>query len=364
MKYNVLCITFCFLFSCYQSAQSQPVQFKDMNDREIKLDNAPQRIVVIPIPAASMLVGMDESTHHLVGMHPFAKVAAKEGMLSQMFPDIINIRSDTVGNNFMPNIETLLSVKPDLVWQWGHRGDDIITPMENVGLTVATLNYGKEVYTQKWIELMGETLDHPTKAQAMIDWRNQVINDLQQVTQNIPETEKPKVLYLLYFNSNIQTFGATSHNNFDFELAGGISLNKDLYGARNLNIEQILVWDPDIILLGNFEQGLKPQDVYDNPLLADVTAVKNRRVFKLPIGGFIWDAPNQETPLYWLWLSMIFHPKTIQWPLRELIAKHYLELYNYHVSQAQIDQILQIQLNQVSNYPLFSLNQNRGTNEQ
>ncbi|OCG05339.1 ABC transporter substrate-binding protein [Gilliamella sp. wkB112] len=363
MKYNVLFVTFCFLSSCCQNALGQPMQFTDMSNRQIKLNHEPQRVVVIPIPAASMLVGIDENTQRLVGMHPFAKVAAKEGMLSKMFPDIVNIRSDTVGNNFMPNIETLLSVKPDLVWQWGHLGNDIITPMENVGLTVATLNYGKEAYTQKWIELMGLTLDQRVKAQAMIDWRNQVINDLQQATQNISETQKPKVLFLLYFNSHIQTFGATSHNNYDFELAGGISLNKDLTGTRTLNIEQILVWDPDIILLGNFEQGLKPQDVYDNPLLADVTAVKNHRVFKVPIGGFVWDAPNQETPLYWLWLSMIFHPDTMHWPLRELIAQHYQQLYNYQVSDEQIDQILQIQLNQVSNYPSFSLATHKGNNE-
>lgn len=50
----------------------------------------------------------------------------------------------------------LCSVNPDLVWQWGHQGDDIITPMRNAGLTVATLDYGKEAYTQEWLTLMGK----------------------------------------------------------------------------------------------------------------------------------------------------------------------------------------------------------------
>lgn len=351
MKNKLLLLTFCFCYICSLSAQTTPHQFTDMNGRIVTLDKPLERVVVIPIPAASMLVGMDESTDKLVGMHPFAKVAAKEGIFSQLFPTILSVRSDTVGNNFVPNIETLLNVNPDLVWQWGHRGDDIIAPIENAGLTVATLNYGKEEYTQQWITLMGLTLDKPEKAQQMIRWRNDVIDQLQKATASL--SAKPKVLYLSQFNNSIQTFGSTSHNNFDIELAGGISLNKDITGARTLNIEQILVWDPDIILLGNFEQGLKPQDVYDNVLLSDVAAVKHKRVFKLPIGGFIWDAPNQETPLYWLWLSMIFHPDKMHWPLRQEMIKQYQMLYHSPLNQQQIDQILQIKLNQISDYDQF-----------
>ncbi len=36
-----------------------------------------KRIVVIPIPAASMLVGMDESSEKLVGMHPLQSCCAE-----------------------------------------------------------------------------------------------------------------------------------------------------------------------------------------------------------------------------------------------------------------------------------------------
>ena len=327
---------------------TQSVDFTDMSGDSIHLDAPAKRIVVIPIPAASMLVGIDESSEKLVGMHPFAKVAAREGMLGKMFAPVLQVNSNVVGNNFTPNIEALLNVEPDLVWQWGHRGDDILSPMRDAGLTVATLDYGQESYTQEWINLMGKTLGHNEKAQEMIRWRQQVIDKLSATTARIPESEQPKVLYLSHFKQSIQTFGSTSHNNADFALAGGISLNRDLTGPRTLNIEQILLWDPDIILLGNFEEGLMPADVYDNPMLSDVAAIKNKRVYKLPIGGFIWDAPNQETPLYWQWLSMIFHPETEKVQLRDEIRQRYQQLYNYDVNDAQIDGILQMEMNRES----------------
>ena len=239
------------LVGCIHSVNaSQPVDFKDMSGQQVHLSAPAKRIVVIPIPAASMLVGIDESSEKLVGMHPFAKVAARDGMLGTMFPSVLQVNSNVVGNNFTPNIEALLNVDPDLVWQWGHRGDDILSPMRDAGLTVATLDYGKESYTQEWIRLMGLTLGHDQKAAEMIRWRQSVVDHLSSTTAKIPEPEQPRVLYLSHFNQSIQTFGSTSHNNADFALAGGVSLNRDLTGPRTLNIEQILVWDPDIILLG------------------------------------------------------------------------------------------------------------------
>ncbi|WP_322928635.1 ABC transporter substrate-binding protein [Providencia huashanensis] len=329
-------------------ATSQSIDFIDMSGDKVHLSAPAKRIVVIPIPAASMLVGMDESSEKLVGMHPFAKVAAREGMLGQMFSPVLQVNSNVVGNSFTPNIEALLNVEPDLVWQWGHRGDDIISPMRNAGLTVATLDYGQESYTQEWVRLMGQTLGHNEKAQKMIEWRQHVIALLSSTTAKIPESEQPRVCSLSHCKQSLQSVGSTSHNNADFALAGGVSLNRDLTGPRTLNIEQILVWNPDIILLGNFEEGLSPEDVYQNPMLSEVTAVKNQRVYKLPIGGFIWDAPNQETPLYWQWLAMIFHPETVKVPIREEIRQRYQQLYGYNVSEQQIDGILQMGMNKKS----------------
>ena len=83
-------------------------------------------------------------------------------------------------------------------------------------------------------------------------------------------------------------------------------------------------------------------------MLSEVVAVKNHRVYKLPVGGFIWDAPNQETPLYWQWLAMIFHPEKFTVPLREEIRQRYQQLYGYQVTEDQIDGILQMEMNSES----------------
>ncbi|AJI93834.1 periplasmic binding family protein [Yersinia ruckeri] len=343
-----------FILSIYLSVPSLSLaennSFIDMNQRHVNLPAEVKRAVVIPIPAASLLASLDLGTQRLAGIHPFAKVAAQEGLLSRMFPAINQIASDTVGQGFSPNIETLLAAQPDLVWQWGHLGNDIVEPIVQAGLKVAIIlyPYHDDSRMQQWITLMGISIGQMARARQMIEWRQQTLADVIKKTAHIPGAQKVRVLYLSRFLSEIQTIGSTSHTNSDIQRAGGVSITADFGGARTINQEQIMVWNPDIILLGNFEVGLLPEHIYQSPALAEVAAVKNRRVYKIPIGGFIWDAPNQETPLYWQWLAMTFYPDNIAWPLRAEIHRQYDFLYGYRPTSQDIDGVLQLEANKAS----------------
>ena len=78
---------------------------------------------------------------------------------------------------------------------------------------------------------------------------------------------------------------------------------------------------------------LVPTQVYEASL-ADLPAVRLRRVYKVPAGGYPWDPPSQESPLYWEWLAMQLHPALPGWPLREHIRQAYQQLYGLTVDAA------------------------------
>lgn len=68
-------------------------------------------------------------------------------------------------------------------------------------------------------------------------------------------------------------------------------------GSRTeINAEQPLAWNPDVILLGDFDAAT-PADFYDDPLYASLRAVQERQVYKMPLGGYRRDPPSQESPL-------------------------------------------------------------------
>ena len=93
---------------------------------------------------------------------------------------------------------------------------------------------------------------------------------------------------------------------YAIDLAGGRNVAKDLNGTAPISIEQILAWNPDIILLNSFEAGLSRDDILEHPLLSLTPAAQTEAVYQMPIGGYRWDPPSHESPLAWLWLAQRF----------------------------------------------------------
>jgi len=327
------------------AAAGDAVSFTDQKGRRVSLPEPAERVVTIPIPAASMFMAMDGGSDRLGGMHPKSKSALEEGILKDIFPAAVDIPSDVVGQGFMPNIEELLSVDPDLVFQWAHQGDDIIRPIENAGLTVATFLYGTEEYAEEWLRIMGTVLGRTDKADALIDWRRQTRKEIEAKVAVIPQDERPRVLYFLRFLSSKTVAGTGTYNDFYIGLTGGRNPAAELPGFKEVNAEQIVAWDPEVILLNGFEGDLSPADVYADPLLADVSAVRNKRVYKVPLGGYRWDPPNQESPLMWKWLTMVFYPDRFDWPLRAEMADKYRFIYGHDLTDAETDGILRMKMN-------------------
>ena len=120
-----------------------------------------------------------------------------------------------------------------------------------------------------------------------------------------------------------------------------------------LDVEQVLSWDPEVILLGNFDAAM-PQDMYDDPVWKNIAAVRSRRVYKVPLGGYRWDPPGQESPLMWHWLSDIAFPQE-QSGLRGKITDYFRMLYNYRPTNADLDRILWTEQNrQSADYQQFN----------
>lgn len=331
------------------------VVFEDQSGRIVTLPATPQRIVTIPMPAASMLIAVDGDAHRLVGMHPQSHEAMNEGILARIFPAVRRIATDVVGSGFVPNVEEMLKVQPDLVFQWGERGDDLILPLQNAGLEVAALTYGDEADVVEWIRIMGQALNDEERSSELLNWRRASRAEVAEAVSRRRSTRGPRTLYFQRFNSGLQVSGSGTYSEFYIDLAGGENPANAISGSKVVGVEQVLAWDPEVILLNNFEPGLEPADVYDHPLLSATTAARERRVYKVPLGGYRWDPPSHESPLMWQWLAMVLHPNEVHFPMRERIGSAYRLLYGYELSPVEVDEILRIPTNgQSAHYEIFA----------
>ena len=110
-------------------------------------------------------------------------------------------------------------------------------------------------------------------------------------------------------------------------------------GLANVSIEQILIWNPDVIVTIDQEFAAS---VRSDPSWASVKAVRDNRVYLSPKMPFGWvDFPPSVNRLIGLWwLAKILYPERFPEDLRTLTQQFYSLFYHVTPTAAQIDHVL------------------------
>ncbi|MDR2507571.1 MAG: ABC transporter substrate-binding protein [Candidatus Accumulibacter sp.] len=323
------------------------------NQVETPSPGRPGRVVTLVIPAASMVIALDRGPERLIGIHPASRPEITDGILGCFFPAAKQIRADMTGEGFAPNVEALLASRPDLVVQWGDRGRAIVDPIVRAGLPVLTLHSdGGGELAAGWLRLLGRGLvDREARGEALAERFLAARDAIVKTVAEIPESLRPKAVYLYRRQGNVfQVAGKKTTVDSDIRLAGGVNPASHLPGYAQVSVEQLLAWAPDIVLLGNFDKDLRPASLFGDPVFASLPAVREKRVYLYPRGGFRWDPPSHETPLAWRWLLTLFHPDRPSASLRAEMTESYRRLYNRAPTDMEINTILRMIDNNESLY--------------
>ncbi|EBJ2068797.1 ABC transporter substrate-binding protein [Salmonella enterica] len=327
------------------NASPHAIQVTDQNQREVVIAQPPQRIITFVIPLASTIMAIDGSPERLVGMNRASVSDVTEGLLGEIFPAAKNIAADIAGEGFAPNAEAVAVARPDVVFQWGDRGDAIVAPLRKLGLPVVTVNYGDTRLASHWFTLAGEVLGKPERGRQLAQWFDEEITAVEQLAATVTPDLRPRVVYLYRVRAGLQVAGKGTSMDSDIRRTGGNNMAQSLPGFTTVDVEQLLQWNPQVILLNNFEAGLIPADLLNDPRLTAIDAIKNKRVYSYPRGGFRWEPPSQESPLTQHWLLTLFHPHIAQGNFRARLKETYQFLYHYTLSEEQIDRILKLSVN-------------------
>ena len=336
------------LIACLLATPVAAQTLEDQTGRQVQIPDHVQRVVTLPIPLASMLMAIDGGPQRLAGMHPGSRADFDYGLLGHIYPQARQTPDDMVGEGFVPNVEALASGEADLVVQWGDRSESIVKPISALGIPVITVRYGDSMLAAGWLRLLGSALGKAERGDALASWFEQRMAQIARRGAAIPLAERPRALYLYRAQAGLQVSGKGSSMDGDIVRAGGVNVAADVPGFATVNAEQLLAWDPEVILLNNFEPELNPDVIYQDPRLASLSAVRNKRVYQYPHGGFRWDPPSQETPLAVDWLFSVLHPAKAEPGLRQRVQDTYQRLYQYSLSDEELDQLLKLKTNGAS----------------
>lgn len=331
-----------------KAVTAEPINVVDQRGKTIKLTAPAGRIVVIPIPMTSVIMALDGSSERLIGIHPTAHRSIKDGFLKRIFPEALNIQADVVrGGRFNPNLESILSLKPDLVIQWIQPAE-LITTLEDAGIKTVGLinNPPTQEINERNLTILATVIGRLDRLDKLLKIHHETMRDVVRQAEKIPGGKKPRAIYFRSAVDTLRPSGSDTYNDFWINLTGGYNVAATKFkGNRGaVNAEQLIKWNPEVVFLGAFDKST-PEDFMSRPELQGLSAVRNKRVYKIPHGGYRWDPGSHESFLSWQWVAMIMHPEYYSFDLRTAMKEFYRFIYNYELVDDEVDKILQMNLN-------------------
>lgn len=335
------------LLGCLVSASTLSAQtVRTLTDQRGKTFDFPtpaNRVATIAIPLFWTFMTVDGSDKRVVGANSVALAQMRDGIAGKVFP-----RSSTVstaitrGGTFTPNIEALLALRPDAVFQWADRGDELVASLDRAGLrAIGVKNTSSESDIEAWMRMSGVVSGRQARADSIIRWMRTANRRFDSLTSSIPAKDRPRVLMLIEYSRTLRIDGPKSYSTPIIERAGGVNVAT---ADGTVGLEQALVWNPDVIFLSHFE-AKRPADLIADPRWSQTSAARSGRVYKLPFGVTRWGGYGAESPLLLAWMTDLLQPSRFQLPLRNEMRAAYRTLYRHDISDAELDQVLQMREN-------------------
>ena len=232
-------------------------------------------------------------------------------------------------------------VQAMLIWDYQVPGKE---QLDKMGVCPVMVQNKTVDDLKKSLSAVGQLLGKEDRADSFIKAYDESYEYMQSKQEDVKKLPKVPVLYLRDGKLKIQ--GADNFIKEALDLAGAQNIIGD---GKTITMEEVIAQDPQIILLSDFDP-IVPDDLYENRLSgqdwSNVSAVKNKQVYKMPLGIYRWDAPGVETPLMMKYLAKIVQPQAFKdVHFNKEMKNFYKELYGYDLSKEDQAQVLRMKEN-------------------
>ena len=325
------------------------VTITDHADRTVTVPTDPDRVVILDIlPLPSVLTVFLGSADSILAMQPASMNAAKNGILSELFPEVLNVSTEIMSGEDV-NIEALMALDPQIVYfNAGNR--PLCEKLENAGLTAVGVSptrwdYDCIVTYDHWIELLSQIYPSVQKGARVSEFSKEMYEKIQEGTAGLKDEDRKNVLFLFQYDENTMiTSGSSFFGQWWCDASGAVNAANEV-SADNQNavitMEQVYKWNPDVIIITNFTK-TQPEDLYNNAIGDDdwstVAAVRNGQVYKMPLGTYRTYTPGVDTPMTLEWLATILYPELFpEFDLASDVKAYYQEIYGVELTDEQVE---------------------------
>lgn len=240
------------------------------------------------------------------------------------------------------NLEEVLARKPDIVLLKGNPRSDVLGNAERyskLGVPVVFVDLDQIDHYPAAITFLGQLLGREASAQAMAEHARAALSAVDRAVSGIPEAQRVRVYYAesadgLATECN-DSFHADAIRRAGAQLVHACQLKSHM-GMEKLSLEQIIAYNPDIIVSQD------PQfaaTVYDDPRWAGVKAIAEHQVWTVPRSPFNWiDRPPSIMRILGIqWLAHRLYPQAYAIDMRAEILRFHQLFLGVTPSEADLD---------------------------
>lgn len=207
-----------------------------------------------------------------------------------------------MGSGATPNAEEIVKQSPQVIlcyWTADEVGIEMADAIKNqTGVPALLIDYDLRS-SPKMYRYLGEVIGSAERAEELAAYCEQKLAQIEDIAHSVPEDER-KSVYIAQSTGGLSTDPVGSMHVTDaLELINTANV-ADMPGTEGqgmgmptVNIEQIMSWNPDAVLVSEYMMSdAESSNLYQEILASDdwhhVDAVKNGEVYRLPKSPFAW----------------------------------------------------------------------------
>lgn len=256
------------------------------------------------------------------------------------------------GKNTTGNPENIIKAAPDIILSMGEIDETNKTfsdRMQNqLNIPVIMVN-GSISQLDSTYRYTGRLIGDSARGELLGAYCKNVFMKVRSIVDKIPQDKRIKV----YYAEGLEGLETDSKGSLHAELldiTGGINVadiqKTSGFGRVSVSIEQLIVWNPEIIIVG-IDQGIAHGDqnfdiITTSTIWKNVLAVKKNQVYKIPSVPFGWfdRPPSVNRIIGLLWLVNLLYPGESGIDIRSETKKFYSEFYHRTLNESELDNIL------------------------
>ncbi|KAA1050310.1 ABC transporter substrate-binding protein [Pseudocitrobacter sp. 73] len=312
----------CATFAVVSPAEAERT-LTDQLGRQVTLPDTVNRVVVLQHQTLNLLVQLDAGKDVVGVLSSWKKQLGPD--FARFLPTLSSLPMP--GDLTQVNIESLLALRPQVVFVANYAPAAMIQQIQNAGIPVVAISLREDAAGEKnkmnptmadeehaydeglkqGIRLIGEVVNREKQADELIRYTFNARQKFNAPVADIPEDKKVRV-YMA--NPDLNTYGSGKYTGLMMQHAGAMNVAAaTVKGARQVSLEQVLQWNPQVI----FVQDRYPEvvkEITTDPQWQGIDAVKNHRVWLMPEYAKAWGYPMPEAlAIGELWMAKKLYPE-------------------------------------------------------